>query len=54
MTTKTSRRSPAKLDNSAIPSASAPADRVPKARFNPLLRVAPEGFLEDYYCLEKS
>lgn len=33
---------PAKTDNSAIPSANAPADSVPNARLKPLFNVAPE------------
>lgn len=42
ITIKTSWNSPASSVSSAMPSASAPADNVPKARLNPLLSVAPE------------
>lgn len=36
-----SSHSPANADNSAIPKAIPPADKVPKPLLNPLLRVAP-------------
>jgi len=38
---KSSSHSPANSDNSAIPRASPPADKVPNPLLNPLLRVAP-------------
>lgn len=40
-TIRTSSNLPANVDSSASPKASPPADNVPKARLNPLLRVAP-------------
>jgi len=36
-----SKAPPTETDNRAIPKASTPAEIVPKARLNPLLRVAP-------------
>lgn len=37
----TSSYSPAKIESSAMPRASPPAENVPRARLNPLLSVAP-------------
>lgn len=40
-----SSHSPANFDNSPIPKASPPADKVPNALLSPLLRVAPAGVI---------